>query len=116
MPNDAKLGLLVGVVGVVFAAVMSAKPLPQAPTAANVPAPTPTAPVEVVTPAVPLAAPKPVDRPVVNLIAEAKPTPDPLITPAILPTELPSTPVVRTKREPDATPTSRPRTDGDLEP
>ena len=116
MPNDAKLGLLVGVVGVVFVAVMSAKPLPQAPTAANVPAPVQKAVAPL--PTEKAAAPLPPDRPVVNLLAEAKPAPapDPLLAPAVLPTELPSTPVVRTNREPVATPASRPRTDGDLEP
>lgn len=115
MPNDAKLGLLVGVVGVVFVAVMSAKPLPQAPTAANVPAPVQKAAASLRTEKP--VAPAPPDRPVVNLLAEAKPAvSDPLLAPAVLPTELPSTPVVRTTREPVATPTSRPRADGDLEP
>lgn len=116
MPNDAKLGLLVGVVGVVFVAVMSAKPLPQTPTAANVPAPVQKAAAPPRTEKA--VAPVPPDRPVVNLLAEAKPAPvsDPLLAPAVLPTELPSTPVVRTTREPVATPTSRPRADGDLEP
>jgi hypothetical protein len=116
MPNDAKLGLLVGVVGVVFVAVMSARPVPHAPTAANVPTPVQKAAAPRPTEKAVAAAPP--DRPVVNLLAEAKPTPspEPHLAPAVLPIELPSTPVVRTSREPVATPASRPRTDGDLEP
>ncbi|WP_439628030.1 hypothetical protein [Gemmata sp.] len=116
MPNDAKLGMLVGVVGVVFVAVMSARPVPHAPAAANVPAPVQKSAAHRATDK--LVAPAPPDRPVVNLLAEAKPTPspEPHLAPAVLPTELPSTPVVRTSREPVATPTGRSRTDPDLEP
>lgn len=107
MPNDAKLGLLVGVMGVIVVAVMSANRLPHPQTAANVPgshqknAPPPHA-----------------EKAVVNLAADIKPTPMPDVrpVPAVLPQDLPSTPVVRTKRDQVATPTSRTRDDDDLEP
>lgn len=110
MPNDAKLGMLVGVVGVIAAAIATAGRTPPPQAAVNVPAAQQT------------AAPRPAEKPVVKPAAEVKPGPIVEVTetdvrpvPADLPTELPSTPVVRTKREQVATPTSRPR-DEDLDP
>jgi hypothetical protein len=104
MPNDAKLGLLVGVLGVVAAAVVSAsRPTPQ-----------PAASVPTAAKAAKPADPgEPPSRPAVVAIdlPPAAPPPRPVVkpTPADLPTELPSTPVVRTRHEPDATPTSQRR-------
>jgi hypothetical protein len=97
MPNDAKLGLLAGVLGVLVAAVASVQ-RPTPPPGANT-SPPPSAPAK--------PAPKP--------DANAEPSGLPR-TPAVLPTELPSTPVVRTKKEPDATPASRARNDDDIDP
>jgi len=111
MPNDAKLGLLVGVVGVIFVAVMSGNRLPRPQTAANVPSS-----VQKTVNA------KPAEKTVVAVVSDVKPEPvhepipEPHEAPAVLPMELASTPVVRTKREPVATPTSRTRGDDDLEP
>ncbi|MCE9560707.1 MAG: hypothetical protein K8U57_01505 [Planctomycetes bacterium] len=107
MPNDAKLGLFVGVVGVIAVAVLSANRHPHPQTAANVPSSVQKS-----------AIAKPVEKMSVALVADAKPDPipEPHEAPAVLPLELPSTPVVRTKREPVATPTSRTRGDDDLEP
>ena len=98
MPNDAKLGLLAGVLGVLVAAVVSVQ-RPTPPPGANT-NPPPSAPAK----AVANTAPKP----------DAEPAAPPR-TPAVLPTELPSTPVVRTKKEPDATPASRARNDDDID-
>ncbi|MFO0825686.1 MAG: hypothetical protein U0792_21625 [Gemmataceae bacterium] len=113
MPNDAKLGLLVGVVGVIAVAVMSAKrPQPQE-TATTPPpaesAPQPRAVAKRVVPPTSATEPQPVRH------VETAPAPHALPVPSALPTELRSTPVVRTKREPVATPTSRTR-DEDVEP
>src|SRR5262245_5107838 len=98
MPNDAKLGLLAGVLGVIVAGVLTAN----RPTGnAGVPSPDPQQ-----------AAAKAAEKPSQPLAAESKPAsePDPKgepDTPAVLPGELPSTPVVRTEKEPDATPAGR---------
>ncbi|MFM8271780.1 MAG: hypothetical protein ACKODX_05535 [Gemmata sp.] len=79
MTNDAKLGMLAGVLGVILAAVFLAKPAQ--PVAAEsqtkqAPAPTASAPV-------------------------------PGAPPQAGPAALPSTPVARTRRDVDATPASR---------
>jgi len=103
MPNDAKLGLLVGVIGVVVVAVMSANRLPPQQAVANVP-------TSVQKHVAPMTAAKPAP------MSEAETIPPPRLVRSPKPVELPSTPVVRTKREPIATPTSRNRDDGDLEP
>ena len=83
MPNDAKLGLLAGVIGVIVVAVMSAnRPQPATDPGVNTPdSPSTTAakPAEDAKPAAPVAR-----------------SPEPS-----------STPVVRTKKEPEGTPTSR---------
>jgi hypothetical protein len=102
MTNDAKLGLLVGVVGVVIASMMQVNRPPQ-PAAAAVASP--TSPRN--------AAPKPTPEPKVTV----KPTtaaPDSPV-PAVLPGELTSTPVVRTKKDPDAVPAGRTTTKNDDE-
>jgi hypothetical protein len=95
MSNDAKLGLMVGVLGVVVAAVVSVQkpaPQPQPGVAAN-----------------------PVPKDVAKPPAVARPAETPR-SPEVLPADLASTPVVRTRREPDATPASRPRNDDDIDP
>lgn len=111
MPNDAKLGLLVGVIGVIAVAVMSTNklPHPQATANANVPTAVQKAP-----------APRADESPVKQATQptrqiEIAPEPQPVPVPTALPMELPSTPVVRTKREPVVTPASRTR-DEDVEP
>jgi hypothetical protein len=97
MPNDAKLGLLAGVVGVVLAYLVLVNK-PQQP---------------------PVTPPKqlnPTPAPEQNT-SPPKPTTESASTPEKLPTTLGSTPVVRTKKELDATPTSRsPNKDADLDP
>jgi hypothetical protein len=96
MPNDAKLGLLAGVLGVVLAYVLVNKP--QQPPA-NPPK---------------LASPK--QAPEQDAILP-RTTTEPPPTPEKLPSDLGSTPVVRTKKELDATPTSRSSNkDADLDP
>jgi hypothetical protein len=97
MPNDAKLGLLAGVLGVIVAAVVSADRQSPAP-ATN----TATPPKVVAKP------PSKSDA----AVAGQRTAPS---SPAVLPTELNSTPVVRTRKEPDATPASRARNDDDIE-
>jgi 2-oxoglutarate dehydrogenase E1 component len=92
MTNDAKLGLLAGVLGVIVAGTLSANRPPQNATA-------PAAP----------AAPEP--KPA-RAAAAAPAAP---ASPGALPAALDSTPV-RTRPEPDATPTSRKANDDDLEP
>jgi hypothetical protein len=114
MPNDAKLGLLVGVVGVIAVAVMSAKrPQPQETATAPLAVETSPSPQDGqkrrVAPPTSAAEPQPVRH------IETAPAPHPRPLPSALPTELRSTPVVRTKREPVATPTSRSR-DEDVDP
>src|SRR5687767_13562437 len=100
MPNDAKLGLLAGVLGVIVVAVVSAgrPPIPRPP--GNSPTPQENAPSKVATPAVDPVA-----------VVAPDPRPAPTAAPAVLSAEPPSTPVVRTRREPDATPASRTRDD-----
>jgi hypothetical protein len=96
MPNDAKLGLLAGVLGVIVAAVVSAD-RQSTPPATN------------------SATPPKAEKPVAKSQAEVpgqRPAP---ASPAVLPTELNSTPVVRTRKEPDATPASRAHNDDDIE-
>jgi hypothetical protein len=86
MTNDAKLGMLVGVLGVIVAAVLFTNASPPAqsqPSAAELPAQQ-----KAVAPTVVTVAPPP----------EVKSEKEPL----------PSTPVVRTRKEADAQPTSRP--------
>jgi hypothetical protein len=96
MPNDAKFGLLAGVLGVILAYVVLVNK-PQQPA----------------TPIPPKASPK---QPSAQNINPPKTTTEPP-APEKLPTELGSTPVVRTKKELDATPTSRSTSkDADLEP
>lgn len=91
MTNDAKLGMLVGVLGVVVAAVLFGNPAPQ-PTASEPPAPAKPAALSASAPvaaAVAIAPPEsPRDRP-----------------------PLPTTPVVRTRKEADAQTASRPTFD-----
>ena len=99
MPNDAKLGLLAGVLGVIVAAVVSVDRPSPAP-AANAPTP-------------PRAVAKP---PMESHVAEARQPVAPPTSPAVLPTDLNSTPVVRTRKEPDATPAGRARNDDDIDP
>lgn len=93
MTNDAKLGMLVGVVGVVVAAVLFGNPAP--------PTPEPPAPAKAAT--VPASAP-------VATAASIAPSELPRDRPS-----LPTTPVVRTRKEADAQPTSR-RPSDDEEP
>ncbi|MBA4066075.1 MAG: hypothetical protein C0501_20620 [Isosphaera sp.] len=73
MPNDAKLGMLAGVAGVVLAAVLSAN-RPDPPAA---PPPDPPAPAES-----PAAPPTPVALPSAPV---ARTKPDPVATPAARP-------------------------------
>ncbi len=85
MPNDAKLGLLAGVIGVIVVAVMSAN----RPPAASIPIAGATA--------APVAA-KPAE--------DAKPDTAVAHSP-----ESSSTPVLRTRKEPEGTSTSRAKDD-----
>jgi len=104
MQNDAKLGLLAGVLGVIVAAVLSThRPAPQTGTT------------------IPEAAQTVAPKTAAKATAEVKPKPDAIAIaepgPAVLPTDLPSTPVVRTRKEPDATPASRTtRNNDDIDP
>jgi hypothetical protein len=88
MPNDAKLGLLAGVIGVIAVAVVSAnRPAPANP---------PSAPVPVVlAPGTPSSAAS-TDQPTVAVGSK----------PAV-PGENTSPPIARTKTEPDGTPAGR---------
>jgi hypothetical protein len=86
MPNDAKLGLLAGVLGVIIAATISGK----APTQLGTASSTPSA-----ASAQPTSGPKPPAK--VNDNA----------TPALLPAELSTTPVIQTKKDVEATTTGR---------
>lgn len=88
MTNDAKLGMLVGVVGVVLAAVFFTKQ-PAQPVSAE-----PQAQVQ------PVAVPS---APSVPVSAQAALVPQADAAPA----RFPSTPVVRTRKEVPAQPTSR---------
>jgi hypothetical protein len=85
MPNDAKLGLLAGVIGVIAVAVVSAgRPAP-----ANIPAPVASAPA-------------------VSRTGVAREGPSVVVsTPSAHPTDPVSTPIARTRTEPTGTPTSR---------
>lgn len=88
MPNDAKLGLLAGVIGVIAVAVVSAnRPAPPKP--ATVPAPVVLAPSTPSTIA-------PTDQPTVA-VGSAPDVPDDHASP----------PIARTKTEPDGTPAGR---------
>lgn len=89
MKNDAKLGMLAGVLGVIVAAVLFANP-PQ-------PDPRPSASTT--------AAPeqKPKERPAPTATAVPSPAPEPEVAAP----DLPTTPVVRTRKEADAQPASR---------
>ncbi|MBM3981974.1 MAG: hypothetical protein FJ304_17210 [Planctomycetes bacterium] len=81
MKNDAKLGMLAGVLGVIVAAVLFA----------NNPPPPDARPQAA-------APPEPKPKPAPTATAVPSPAPD---------AEQPSTPVVRTRKEPDAQPASR---------
>jgi hypothetical protein len=97
MPNDAKLGLFTGVIGVIVVAAMSTN---------RPPAPHPGAD----TPGSPSAAVKP---------SEASKAPGPhAVAPAPVARagEPASTPIPRKRTEPDGTPASRPSRDGDIDP
>ncbi|HEY1191761.1 MAG TPA: hypothetical protein VGE74_29285 [Gemmata sp.] len=98
MTNDAKLGMLVGVVGVVMAAVFLTKPTPQ-PVAAEPPAQPQRSSV---------AAELPRTNPSASVVAHAPRTED-------QPAEFPSTPVVRVRKDVPAQPTAR-HTASDEEP
>jgi hypothetical protein len=86
MPNDAKLGLLAGVVGVIIAATITGK----SPTSLGTAISTPS-----------VASP----QPSAALKNHAKA--NDVATPALLPAELSTTPVVRTKPDVEATATAR---------
>ncbi len=87
MKNDAKLGMLAGVLGVIVAAVLFANsPQPDARPSASTPAES-----------------KPKDRPAPTATAVPSPSPAPDTSAA----ELPTTPVARTRKEPDAQAASR---------
>lgn len=105
MQNDAKLGLLAGVAGVIVSAVVSMN-RPQLVTLPSPKKPDPTT-----------VQPAPATRPTIKPAPESsipKPPADP-VAPAVLPSDLSSTPVARTKREPDVTPASRTKYD-DIDP
>lgn len=95
MTNDAKLGMLVGVLGVVVAAVLFANPAP--PQTAESPQPAPSKPAAVVV------------APLATSVAAAPTEPPRDREP------LPTTPVVRPRKEPTAQPVSR-QPDADEEP
>src|SRR4051794_38103904 len=99
MPNDAKLGLLVGVVGVIVAAVISSNRPQVAIAVQQQAAPTAFEKAQVTT-----------DQKAAAVVGS------PPVVPTVFPAELASTPVIRSKREPNATAASRSRTDDDLEP
>ena len=103
MPNDAKLGLLTGVLGVIVVAALSAQRPPQPAAVTATPPATPAKTPEPPTSESPVPEPHPA-------AVESPPEPE------VLPAELPSTPVVRTRKEPDARPTSRTRNDDDIDP
>lgn len=86
MKNDAKLGMLVGVLGVIVAAVLFV----------NTPPPTAQSRPDAAGEA------RQKDRPPATATATAVPA----LAPAT-PAALPSTPVVRTRKEPEALPASR---------
>lgn len=91
MTNDAKLGMLAGVVGVLFAAVFLTKP-PAQPAAPEPPAPAQAHAQPAAVPSVPSA---PAVAPRAGAVASAAPA------------AFPSTPVVRTRKDVPAQPTSR---------
>jgi predicted lipid-binding transport protein (Tim44 family) len=92
MTNDAKLGMLVGVIGVVVAAVLFGNPAPQ-PASAPANPPAPSKPVAAAASVAPPASPQAAAA--VVAVAPREPS------------GLPATPVVRTRKEIDAQPTSR---------
>ena len=98
MPNDAKLGLLAGVLGVIIVSVLSA----------NRQQPTP--PAHIPPGMLPRAPTKPPAKPAAEAIPNARAD-----TPAVLPADLSSTPVARTKDDPVAKPAARTR-DDDIDP
>src|SRR5436309_5411335 len=100
MQNDAKLGLLAGVLGVIVAGVVSADRPPQNAVGPGSPAP------KQASKATPDAKPAP------GAVGDA---PEAVPTPGALPGDLDSTPV-RTKKDADATPAGRTAKDDDLEP
>lgn len=90
MTNDAKLGMLTGVVGVLFAAVFLTKP-PAQPVASEPPVPAQTR-----AQAQPAAVPSaPASAPRADAVASSAPA------------AFPSTPVVRTRKDVSAQPTAR---------
>ena len=103
MPNDAKLGLLVGVLGVIIASLVTVQRPPLGPPRASAAPPSAAAKS--------LAKPAPMPTPAASV------DPAGSRAPAELPVDLTSTPVVRTKRDTDATPAARtPTRDDDLDP
>jgi hypothetical protein len=94
MSNDAKLGLLAGVIGVVVAALLAGTRPSGPPVGAGGVAPQ--------------AASK--TTPEAQSVAASPPAP------AVFPADLTSAPMVRTRREPDVMPASRPTRDGDIDP
>lgn len=101
MPNDAKLGLLVGVAGVIAVAVLSAN-RPPAP-AGSAGAVRHDVPVQ----SVAKPDPEPRTEPEPGRLPELKVEAAASSAPGELPAELASTPVVRPNREPDGTPVGR---------
>lgn len=99
MPNDAKLGLLAGVLGVIVAAVVSV----QQPNRETTTTPTPLPQEDVMSTA--KAGPA---------ASADKKGPPP--SPAVLPADLAAKPVIRTRKEPDGTAASRNRNDDDIDP
>ena len=98
MPNDAKLGLLAGVLGVIVAAVVSAsRPGPD--------------PASNVAPAHLAETKAPTKLKPAGSVADGSPA-----SPAVLPADLAARPVVRTRKEPDGTAASRNRNDDDIDP
>ena len=95
MPNDAKLGLLAGVIGVIAAAVLSAN--------RPAPAPVPAVPTHASGPAAPR-----IEKPLRARDVVAS-------TPSAQPADPPSTPIVRSRREADGTRAARTPAD-DIDP
>ena len=92
MSNDAKLGMLAGVCGVIVAAVVLGQPQPQS---QPVTAPPATAEAKEQAPPPPAAEPT-------TTTTHEQPAPGPTSAP-----DLPSTPVVRTKKDVEGQPASR---------
>ncbi|MCI0701566.1 MAG: hypothetical protein L0241_10830 [Planctomycetia bacterium] len=89
MPNDAKLGMLAGVFGVIIAAMVIAQPQPQ---------PQPQQPV---------VAESPAKEKTTTEVPETAVRDPPAHPPVVDTPDLASTPVARTNKDVDAQPTSR---------